>query len=214
MQSCCAVLCLFAFLPIASAATIVSQTNPPGMPPSTGVGADSSESVAISWTMNSSYKNVNIAAYLVGSNVPDSGTAYLTTRIGPSTTTSAQVDSSPITFPVFGPVWQTLFSGLTLGPGTYYIVLSSTEAVGGGWSFAPTPLDVTAPGAQIGKSLYGVNLPSNAYAPADPYGPTYSNENFVFAVQGDPVNAAAVPEPAYSILVLIACGVIAKRRRR
>lgn len=81
------------------------------------------------------------------------GTAYLTTRIGPGTTTANQLASVP--FSVTGidtPVLTTLFSGLTLGAGTYYLVLSSPPNESAGWEFGrccPAPPPVTAPGVTL-----------------------------------------------------------------
>jgi hypothetical protein len=92
------------------------------------IGGSYSNVVASSWTQTASFSGVTIDASL-GSVDPGftSGTAYLMSAIGPGTTPASEVDA-PVNFTVpvgsnFGSVPLTvLFSGLNLGPGTYYLV--------------------------------------------------------------------------------------------
>jgi hypothetical protein len=64
------------------------------------------------------------------SNGPFDGTAYLMTQIGPGTT-SAQQEASDNFAAASGISLTNLFSGLTLPPGLYYLVVTSSSL--GAW---------------------------------------------------------------------------------
>jgi hypothetical protein len=77
-------------------------------------------------------------------------------EIGPGTTTVEQIATASFsaTGAAFSPVLDTLFTGLTLGPDNYYLVLSSSTGLG--WEVATygiTP--VTAPGVSIISNAAG-----------------------------------------------------------
>src|SRR5204863_8662304 len=61
------------------------------------------------------------------------GTAFLTTRVGPGATIADEVAryNYTVTSPLFPHELKTLFSGLTLGAGTYYLIISGSGS--GGW---------------------------------------------------------------------------------
>ena len=104
--------------------------------------------LSISWTQTRSYDNVSIKLPTSGTAVDIQGaafpgaTAYLTTQIGPGTSTSSEVARSQVncctvisTSPsgiVFLPI--ALFSGLHLSAGTYFLTIAVTES--------PTPADL------------------------------------------------------------------------
>jgi len=103
------------------ASTIVSVTSPPGLSSAIGPAA-----VATSWSQTNAYVDVTIQALVDSLLVGESpmGTAYLTTRIGPGTTSLDEIAAAPFTVPLLLPVCSgsncganvTLFSGLILGP--------------------------------------------------------------------------------------------------
>ena len=97
--------------------------------PDVHTGGDGNRVFAASWTQAGTFNGVSITAGVFG--VPNAGvtaTAWLTTAIGPGATIADQIATAPITS-------STIFSGLTLGPQTYYLVLlfNSGTNVAGWW---------------------------------------------------------------------------------
>ncbi len=185
-----------------SAVTIASQGNPTPFD-NAGLAVTSIEGDEVSWTSLNRYENVSISALLFGPSVLVTGTAYLNTQIGLGASTSTQIASSNFNF-VQGDANIQLFSGLTLEPGTYYLVLSTQSTTGGGWLFATAPVDVTDAGTTIGSSQYYLHtFPGTIYPPAGDFGPLFPNEQFVFDVEGDRVNDA-IPEPGSLSLMALA----------
>src|SRR5215468_1185930 len=118
---------------------LISQSGP-----GTGswtVGTQASESA--SWISSFGYSDVKISAKLIGTAT---GTAYLTTRIGPGTSAADLLASAPFTENSSTLEWVRLFSGLTLGPGTYYLTLGSPAPCCSGWGNTFDPTIVTVPG--------------------------------------------------------------------
>jgi hypothetical protein len=140
---------------IACAATIASVGNPdPNFTP--GLAVNEQEALSVSWTQTKSYAGISIYAPL-GQGAANSANpvyAYLTDRVGVGTTTANQIAQSLVYFsPAADPTVQ-LFSGLTLGPGTYYLTLWSPVMAGGGWAFATDPTTILDIGATLGTSQY------------------------------------------------------------
>jgi hypothetical protein len=96
---------------------------------------------ATGWTQTGTYQNVSVAALLDTLQDPASGTAFLVDSIGAGTTVANQIAVAPFSVPAFvspfSSSFTTLFSGLTLGPGTYYLVLTGTSSSGipASWRF-------------------------------------------------------------------------------
>ncbi len=76
-----------------------------------------------SWTQTGSYTGVSIGATLYSGIAGDTGTAFLSTSVG---TGATALYSAAFNFPSSSSGVVSLFSGLTLGPGTYYLVIEST----------------------------------------------------------------------------------------
>lgn len=208
---------VFAFAPGAFAGTIVSVTGT-GEANFTLGGSDQDEVLETSWTTLGTYYNVSIAAD-VGANDSSnpSVSAYLTTAIGPTETAADLIQG--ITFdPTAENEMDTLFSGLTLGPGTYYLVLSggasdSTESVW--WGTDAGNAANTANGVTFGGDGYaaiGVGLGVNGnYPPASDFN-SVQGLGLLFDVTGD-----TTPEPSSFSLILIggaAAGLWRWKRRR
>jgi len=148
-----------------------------------------------SWSSVNACSNVNIDFQ---SNFgPFDGTAYLVTRIGPGSTSAEEVASNNYSATSGSPSLTRLFSGLTLGPGSYYLVVTSLPI--GGWD---TPYTAGAAVVNIGVGVtrgaqYIVNdgngPPDLGYPPAS----LFSELDFYdleFQVTGSPTSPA--PEPS------------------
>jgi hypothetical protein len=161
----------------------------------------------VSWTQSSTFSNVTIVAGLANALpnfVPGQGTVYLTKHIGPGTTVADEIARISLSnVPVAGAI-ETLFTGLTLGPNTYYLVAASDAGGSGlGW-LVGNFTSLAGPGVTIDLSGSVLELTNLAtYAPASdfftaPPGPPL----LMFSVTGSPVGAP-VPEPA-SLIPLMA----------
>lgn len=130
------------------------------------------------WSQTSTFDNVTISAEIdpaSGSGL--SGTAYLMTQIGAGTTTAEQIGTATFTASgsPFTPQLNTLFTGLSLGPGNYFLVLSSPDGLG--WAQTePGVTPVTAPGVSL-LSLDSTfpNAPA-AYPPAGDFSGALVND--------------------------------------
>lgn len=177
------------------------------------------ESYAASWSETSAYDNASISALLANQSGSDAtGTAYLTTALGPSATTADLVSSQSFTIPsTAGDTGSevALFSGLTLDANqTYYLVLNVDPQNMNllGWVESEPPTVATAPGVTYGWDyLTGVTADdpatnvypyNSAWSPSSLYGtPPDDHFGVNYSVQGDPV-APVVPESTSLVLIL------------
>jgi hypothetical protein len=115
------------FAPLSTAGPIVTPVGPA----STSSIIFAEQYNLISWTLPISYHNVAIAASLTSLEAGMTGTAYLMTQVGIGTTAASELAVTPFTFAQVGAYsdisYVSLFSGLLLGPGAYYVVFSSAE---------------------------------------------------------------------------------------
>lgn len=147
------------------------------------------------WSQTSLFSDVSVSAELDGVGSTINGTAYLMTQVGSGTTTANQVASASFTVstPPFEPDLTTLFSSLTLGPGTYYLVITAS---GGGWEISnPSATVITAPGVTLVDGNYTTS-PGNMdqpYPPDDTFSSAPESNNLEFIV--------STPEPPVSVLL-------------
>ena len=207
-----------AIAPFASADTIV-DVSPNNATLSSGsyrIGGPNTQVEYMSWTQSGAYTGVSITA-LVGSIFPDPAfDAYLSTSIGSSAGaalyTATGVDAPGTDSAAnFTPV--TLFSNLSLGAGTYYLTLFSTDASASDnirWATGTTVnvgTDVTGGFANAG----GEGTPDTT----NPWKSTFvsSSATLGFTVTG--TAAAAVPEPStFALLGLGGIGLMIRAYRR
>lgn len=206
------ILLLFAVFG-ARAATILSV----GGPIDGGFyGISPSQAASTSWSGSSPYTDVDISVLL--GRGPAEGTAYLMTKIGPQTTPANEIARTDFRFPTVTKQ-ITLFSDLTLGPGTYYLVLGSMASsgqIGGlrdafdcGTMCSFSPPTVTAEAGVTRHSDYlAVSGSVAAYTPASAFqqGIGMRGDPFLeFTVSSDPLTIASVPEPGnLQVFVLLA----------
>ena len=149
------------------------------------------------WNQTTGYSGVSIVMPLadLSSGGPIGGvegTVYLMNRIGPGTTTANQV-AAPVQISgltnAFTPI--TLFTGLTLPPGNYYVVLVPTNS--SPMSMSPDGTNVSVvvtTGTAVTTLGVGVPLTLAAYPPASTVTLTTPG-NLYLNVTGD-----VVPSPA------------------
>jgi hypothetical protein len=175
---------------------------------------------AVSWTQSDTWFDVEIAVEVnnfcgdfpawCGNTTNASADVYLTNAIGPGTTKELnEIASRELTSSVGGFQTLTAFSGLTLPPGTYYLVYSHGGSLTLGWVIGGVPLDTQlGPGVTRGQTFVNVG-PTSAYEPASiALEPTPSD--MLFSVTGE---VAAVPEPASLSLVGAGALLLVIRRR-
>ena len=133
-------VCAVAGIGLAHAGTIVSLDGPNDS--SYVIGNSDPQYLANSWSATNAYTGVAISfqgnSFGGLGSVPE--TAYLMTKIGPGTTVAQQVATSNFSSPA-GLGTINIFSGLSLGPGTYYLVLVGLKdpRAFGGWEGTDNP---------------------------------------------------------------------------
>lgn len=166
-----------------------------------------------SWRQNALYNNVTITAPLEdnssgGPIAGVEGTVYLTNRIGPGTTV-ANLVAAPV--PVSGLTntftVRTLFTGLTLGPGQYYLTFSSTNS---------NPLSMSMEGSSTPTLTVGPGV-SDAGADGqitpDPFPPATAVTlsppgNLFVTVTGTLVQLFNIPTLSPAILALLGLALV------
>ena len=203
----------------AAAATLVSVTDLQGtLPPpnldSFVVGTSKQQVEVMGWSQSVAYSDVRISAYLGDSRVGSSVTAYLTSTIGPDA--GSPLATSTVTIPQIGSELASteLFSGLSLGPGNYYLTLYNFDLSSG-----------TDPRWYRGAAVtfgYGITPNGEFYAnnhtdgvanPVEPWRSTFKAS--ALYDQAFTVTGTVVPEPSVvALLGLGIAGLLSSLRRR
>jgi hypothetical protein len=174
---------------------------------------------AVSWTQTDTYTNVTIDANIAVANGNPSeeatGTAYLMTEIGPGATTAEEVASGPVSVlgnPGINAMTQ-IFKSLTLGPGTYYLVIDPSDfnmVDSLDWDKATTPTQSFGAGVSDAMTFVADGTAAS-FVPASSF--TSNDSTPIFSVTGDlSATPTAAPEP--STTILLACGLAALAIRR
>lgn len=200
---------LLAVAATTNAAAIISVSAP-----NPSVAAGSAVNAA-SWTQTGSYSNVSVAAVLSNFSGVGAGLAmhaYLTNQIGAGTTVANEIASTAFTLSPGNAQNVTLFNNLTLGTGTYFLVLllDNGTTAQGGWA-ADVPTVVTDSGVTHGADRFATT--AAGYAPATVMSTSTAGQRLLFDVTS---NDVSVPEPAAVGIVSLALVLILGRtiRRR
>ena len=188
----------------AQAATIYDVTGP------SPFGFANQTVLVEGWSQVALYNNVTITAPLEDNSSGGpiggvEGTVYLTNRIGPGTT-AANLVAPPVTVSGLTNTFsvRTLFTGLTLPPGTYYLTFRSTNS---------NPLSMSMEGSSTPALTLGTGV-SDAGADGqitpDPFPPATAVTlsppgNLFVTVTGTFVSNAAIPVVSSWTLVLLGC---------
>jgi MYXO-CTERM domain-containing protein len=169
--------------------------------------------VGVSWSMASAFNNVQISLGL-GGNPSAVGLAYLTTQIGLGTTSAFEIVSSTFLFPTTNSM-VSIFSGLNLQAGTYYLTVQGVSNGQNGnciWAGLPTPIINTANGVTTNGQYWNYYAPYNlgpqGYSPATQFS-TGPRSFSLFQVTG-----FEVPEPSTWAMASLGLLLLAGRRRR
>ena len=206
---------LFAAISV-HAATMLDVTGP------SPFGFANQSVIVTAWTQAGTYSNVTITAPLEDNSSGGpiggvEGVVYLTNAIGPGATSANNV-APPVSISGLTNTFttQALFSGLTLGPGNYYLVFASTNS---------NPLSMSAEGASTPVVTTGTaifDLGADAAITAAPFPPATSGlslsppSNIFVTVTGDLVSVVVPTMDTWALLLLIcmlsAIGVVISRR--
>lgn len=204
-----------ALAPSADADTIYSVTNSsPASPEPLCLGGDCfSQTLMASWVSDVAFDAVSIFGEVGGDDSSASLTAYLTTQVGAGTTTANQVASVTLTPSALDSPGTLLFSGLNLGPGTYYLVLSGpvVETTFSYWYEYSTATVSTASGVSAGNfgmanTADALSEPDSSYAPASVFD-AINAPLLSIQVTGTPTVTTA-QEPAASSQLVIGLGLL------
>ena len=188
----------------------------------TSAGVDNENATAqSSWTQTTTYTGVTIQTTLDSCGGVASGTAYLTLN-GTAAGNQIAVNNAASVNPGAGggDGTVTLFSGLTLGPGTYYLTINPINGscdelwqnIGG------TPTVTTGTGVTAGSS--GATGAGHTVAAYPPQSAFLNSASFLFSVTGTAATGGTpAPTPAPPTAILLAVGVLlafwyVKRYRR
>ena len=174
----------FIFQPDSNAQPVVSISGPG----QAYVVIYNGQAFATSWAQTNPATNVTVTVGLSSWGMPgQTGRAYLTTQLGPGTTTAHEIASATFEFPLeAGDV--TLFSGLTLEPGRYYLSMVGDGDWGSGWLSGCGANVSFADGVTLGPDygFFGVG----AYLPA-----TGASEQPVIFMRFNVVSMTDPPAP-------------------
>ncbi len=214
-------------------AVISGPDNPFGTLPGLGIGSGR----ATQWQSALAFTDVTVTADL-SSFIGGSGTvtAFLTTKVGPGTTTADEVAHATVTLPDFFAASHTvtLFTGLDLAPADYYLSIVGT----GLWwtsdssqvqttlfpcNTAPCPVTIGA-GNPAFPNWQMFTVAPDPYAPASVWTPFHFGFGEMhFSVDGTPVGSGptepptdpppAVPEPGTLMLTITGLAAAARARR-
>jgi hypothetical protein len=199
-------MALVATTALVQAANVINATGP------SSVFFGNQAVFVLGWSQGAAYTNVTITMPLEDNTSGGpiggvEGTVYLMNQIGPGTTTANQV-APPISISGLTSAFtsRTLFTGLTLPAGNYYVVLVPTNKSPLSMSPSGSNSSVVTTGTSV--TFLGTDNTASAavYPPATVVSLGTGEGSLTFAVAGDPAGLPSTPVPPSLILVLTAMG--------
>jgi hypothetical protein len=170
-----------------------------------GDGGSHTGFLAVSWTQTGTFNNVSIEAQLE-SDTPNiaMGTAYLSNKLGSGAGNGNVLDTFNISTNNNDPsLLIPLFSGLTLGPGTYYLSINESSALF--WIGSGTPVQTLDSGVTEGSNLIAPGTVGTP--PISSTFSAYTLTNPLFQVTGTPgTTTTTTPEPSMLLLLCVGLG--------
>jgi hypothetical protein len=169
-----------------------------------GTSGSTSDFLAVSWTQTGTFNSVAIEAPLE-SATPNfaTGTAYLSNKLGAGAGSGNVLDTFNISTNNNDPsTLISLFTGLTLGPGTYYLSIEESSSLF--WIGAGSPVKTLASGVTQGPDMTSsgaIGSPAISTSFVD-----FTNGNPLFQVTGTPGTTTTTPEPSMLLLLLAGLG--------
>jgi hypothetical protein len=189
----------------------------------TGPSVQQTQYVEQGWSQTQTYTNVSISVALFSWTPGNTFniTAYLTTATGPSATTALATDVFSGQTADATPQNFLLFSGLTLGPGSYYVTLAGSDNIGAQpGALWPTECDSGCPITEdTGIVLLDQNFANGSFGSQNPSFPPGST----FVTGPSPVNllitadsnsGVPTPEPSAIAQMLAAFTALLLARRK
>lgn len=155
-------------------AEVIISINAPAGPDYGWVVIYSGQGYRAGWTNEDSYDAVGLWADLGSAGAAgQTGRAYLTTQIGPATSTANEIASTAFTFPL-EVTNVALFQGLRLPSGAYYLsIIGDSPSWGSQWKSGAWTNDVIT--GQGVSSLGGFGAAGGMVSPYFPASPVYAD---------------------------------------
>ena len=177
------------------------------------------QTAAVAFNLSVGYVEVQVAGRLFtgtgnGEFGLSNGTATLLDALGPATTPNVIAQSGFLTDfgnPNNAAPSIVFFAGLTLNPGTYYLVLQSSPNNSNPMIWQTTPNGPVV-GNGVASLLNFAVAPQNATF-TSPFSPLDTNLKLQYLVTGREVTGGDVPEPSTWLLLTAGLGTIIFRRR-
>jgi hypothetical protein len=171
-------------------------------------GGASIHGLSVGFFLRRAHLQVSIAAHLTNSGGIDGyagGTAYLTRKIGPHSSSIDEVAKKEFELPAEYNGMFTLFEGLDLAPGEYWLVFDGStkdEKVNYANWLVAMPMSVSAnKGTRyLGSTAYGYPNRNSSYLPATFFGEPDRGYGYQFVVVGEPVPLLKDEDPGRATL--------------
>lgn len=203
-------LLIFGIAALPCFADSLSQTGP--ITSNSGLGeGNGQQASAIIFTTSTGETGLSMDAVLTAFGSSQTISWWITNMVGSGTTGANVFDSGTFAGPSTMDTTTQVFSGVNLGPGTYYVVLCAVgQGNETGWDFTNSPT-VSSSGGLSYDGYEAAADGSGSFAPSYDYSNGFQGLNFLFSMQ----TTSSTPEPASLLLLATGLlGIVPRLRRR